>query len=154
MNDPPRQLSTAREALSALPDAQLLAASMVYRTEPQGKKDQPWFHNQVVHLACGARWSATVLLDALLTIEDTLGRQRLGQERCGSRCIDLDLLLFGTELCESKKLCLPHPRMLERAFVLIPLQDIAPELVFSDGRSLQTCLAALAYRLQADCIYQ
>ena len=154
MNDPQRQLAAAWEALIALPDASLLTASPVYKTEPQGKKDQPWFLNQVVHLVCGARWSAVSLLNALLSIEYTLGRRKLGQEPCGPRRIDLDLLLFGNEQCENKQLCLPHPRMFERAFVLVPLQDIAPEMVFPGGRSLRTCLAALSFCLQADCIYQ
>ena len=154
MDDPPRQLTAARQALTMLPDVRLLAASPVYRTEPQNKKDQPWFHNQVAHLACGACWSALPLLEALLAIEAALGRCKLQEERFGPRRIDLDLLLFGTELCKNEQLCLPHPRMFERAFVLVPLQDIVPELVFPDGCSLQSCLAALSYRVQADCIYQ
>jgi len=154
MDNPPQRLAAARNALCTLPDVQLLAASPVYRTEPQGKKKQPWFHNQVAHLTCGSRWSAPALLDTLLAIEITLGRPRRGEARFGPRCIDLDLLLFGTELCNNEQLCLPHPRMFERAFVLAPLYDIAPELVFPDGRSLQSRLAALSYRLQADCIYQ
>ncbi|MCL2123817.1 MAG: 2-amino-4-hydroxy-6-hydroxymethyldihydropteridine diphosphokinase [Desulfovibrionaceae bacterium] len=153
MRNPPRQLAAARAALSALPDVRVLAASPIYRTEPQGKKNQPWFHNQVVRLACGPHWRAQALLDALLAIEAALGRQRPG-EHFEPRCIDLDLLLFGTELCKNEQLSLPHPRMFERAFVLVPLQDIAPELAFPDGRSLQSCLAALSYRLQAGCIYQ
>jgi len=62
MDNPPQRIAAARKALRVLPDVQLLAASPVYRTEPQGKKEQPWFHNQVAHLACGARWSATALL--------------------------------------------------------------------------------------------
>ena len=154
MDNPPQQLAAARSALTALPDVQLLAISPVYRTAPQGIKDQPWFHNQVAHLACGPQWSAPALLDALLALETALGRQRLGEARFGPRRIDLDLLLFGAELCKNERLCLPHPRMFERAFVLAPLQDIAPELVFPDGRSLRICLAALTYRIQADCIYQ
>ena len=153
MRNPPQQLAAARAALSALPDARLLAVSPVYRTEPQGRKDQPWFYNQVAHLACGLRWSAPALLEALLAIETALGRKRSGKA-LAPRCIDLDLLLFGTELCKNKQLCLPHPRMFERAFVLVPLRDIAPDLAFPDGRSLQNCLAALSYRIQADCIYQ
>ena len=154
IKNPPQQLAAARKALVALPGMLLLAASPVYRTEPQGKKDQPWFHNQVLHLACDEHWSARTLLDALLAIEAGLGRQRPGKEALGPRCIDLDLLLFGAELCKTAQLCLPHPRMFERAFVLVPLQDIAPELIFPDGRSLRNCLAALSYRIQADCIYQ
>ena len=153
-DDPLLRLTAARAALAALPGVRLSAVSPIYRTEPQGKKDQPWFHNQVARLVCRPRWFALSLLDALLGIEASLGRQRQLEERFGSRCIDLDLLLFGTELCKSTKLCLPHPRMFERAFVLVPLQDIAPELAFPDGRSPQSCLAALSYRLQADCIYQ
>ena len=154
MDNPPQRLATARSALAALPGVRLLAVSPVYRTEPQGNKNQPWFHNQVAHLACGPQWSAPALLDALLAVEAALGRQRRGEARRGPRRIDLDLLLFGTELCKNERLCLPHPRMFERAFVLVPLQNIAPELVLPDGRSLQRCLAALSYRLQADCIYQ
>ena len=154
MDNPPQQLTTARQALAALPDVHLLTTSPVYKTEPQVKNDQPWFHNQVAHLACGPYWSATVLLGALLAIEVKQGRQRLGQEHFGARCIDLDLLLFGADLCNNEQLCLPHPRMFERAFVLVPLQDIAPELVFPDGRSLQSCLTALSYRIQAGCIFQ
>jgi len=154
MGNPPQRLAAARKALRFLQDAQLLAVSPVYRTEPQGKKDQPWFHNQVAHLACGPRWSAKSLLETLLAIEIALGRRRRGETCLGPRCIDLDLLLFGTELCNNEQLCLPHPRMFERAFVLAPLHDIAPELVFPDGSSLHRRLAALLYRLQADCIYQ
>ena len=152
--NPPQQLSAARKALGALPDVQVMATSPVYRTEPQGKKDQHWFHNQVAHVLCGPHWSAASLLEALLAIEVALGRQRREEERFGPRRIDLDLLLFGTEVGINKHICLPHPRMFERAFVLVPLQSIIPELVFPDGSSLQSRLAALSYRLHADCIYQ
>jgi 2-amino-4-hydroxy-6-hydroxymethyldihydropteridine diphosphokinase len=154
MDNPPQQLATARQALAALPEAHSPAASPVYATEPQGDKDQPWFHNQVVHLACGPRWRAPALLDALLAIEAAMGRQRPEKKSFAPRPIDLDLLLFGSEACMNEQLCLPHPRMFERAFVLVPLHDIAPDLAFPDGRSLQDCLAALSYRLQADRIYQ
>jgi len=154
MDNPPQQLTAAREALTALPDVRLLRVSPVYSTEPQGKKNQPWFHNQVAQLLCGPHWSAPVLLSALLDMERALGRQRAGEERGGPRRIDLDLLLFGAKQCKNKQLCVPHPRMFERAFVLVPLQDIAPELVFPDGSSLQDRLAALSFSLQAGCIRQ
>ena len=154
MDNPPQQLATARQALAALPCASLLAASPVYKTEPQGNKDQPWFHNQVARLACGPHWSAPALLEALLSIEAAMGRQRPEGKCFEPRRIDLDLLLFGTEPCKNERLCLPHPRMFERAFVLVPLHDIAPDLAFPDGRSLRGCLAALSYRLRADRIYQ
>jgi len=154
MDNPPQRLAAAREALIALPDVCLPVFSPVYRTEPQGNKDQPWFHNQVARLTCGTRWSAPALLAALLDLEIALGRQRPEEERFGPRRIDLDLLLFGTEQCKNTQLCLPHPRMFARAFVLLPLQDIAPELVFPDGSSLRSRLAALSCRVRADRIYQ
>jgi 2-amino-4-hydroxy-6-hydroxymethyldihydropteridine diphosphokinase len=154
LDNPPQRIAAAREALLTLPDARLLRFSPVYRTEPQGNKGQPWFHNPVAHLACGTSWSAPALLDALLAAEHALGRQRAGEERGGPRRIDLDLLLFGTEQGKNGQLCLPHPRMFERAFVLVPLQDIAPELVFPDGSSLQSRLAALSCRVQDGCIHQ
>lgn len=95
------------------------------------------------------------MLEGLLKIEQELGRQRDDrQQRFGPRTIDLDLLLFGDCVCETSRLTLPHPRMRERAFVLVPLQDIAPDLVFFDGQSLKTALSALVYELGGNMIRQ
>jgi 2-amino-4-hydroxy-6-hydroxymethyldihydropteridine diphosphokinase len=97
--------------------------SSVYETAPWGKRDQPSFLN-----ACAAidtTLAAPDLLALLLRIEAALGRRR--GEPWGPRTIDLDLLLFGAEVISSPDLVVPHPRLTERAFVLVPLAEIAPE---------------------------
>ncbi len=157
-----RLLAEAAQRLGALPGLQLGRVSPLYRTEPQGLKDQPWFLNQVLALEPDASWSPRRLLQSLLAVEHELGRQRpqpLAEaeetpQRFGPRCIDLDLLLFGNTVCSDSELTLPHPRMRERAFVLVPLYDIAPELVFPDGQTLGAALAGIRYRLIGDCIHQ
>lgn len=153
LDDPPVRLKEACAALAALEHICLAARSPVYRTEPQGNRDQPWFHNQVVALECGTEYSAFDLLAGLLALETRLGRQRTA-DRFGPRRIDLDLLLFGNETCESERLTLPHPRMFERAFVLIPLRDIAPDLVFPDGSDIQQRLDALDFHAQGCTVHQ
>ncbi len=145
-------LRQAREALARLPEARLGSCSPVYFTEPQDVRDQPWFANQVVRLDCGPTWTAQDLLRTLLETEDRMGRVR--EHDKGPRIIDLDLLLFGSQRLASPHLTLPHPRIRERAFVLVPLQDIAPELVFPDGTSLSEALARLSFHVQGSGIYQ
>lgn len=134
------------------------AASRVYHTEPQEKRDQPWFANQVVRVLCRPPVSAPSLLESLLAIEVELGRDRTAgegaPERFGPRVIDLDLLLFGDEVLRTERLELPHPRMAERAFVLVPLVEIAPEATLPDGRTAAEALAALDYALEGDEIRQ
>ena len=96
-----------------------------------------------------------VLLETLLQIESTLGRKREAQShRFGPRVIDLDLLLFGKEERCTEFLILPHPRMYQRAFVLIPLRDIAPELTFPDGKTLLQVLKNLTFRVEGEAIWQ
>ena len=154
LGDPPRKLAAARAALAALPGLTIAKASPLYRTEPQGLREQNWFYNQVLQLACAPDWTARSLLEKLLQLETSLGRMREEVKQFGPRHIDLDLLLFGNEQYAEKKLYLPHPRMHERAFVLVPLYAIAPELVLPNGRTLASCLSALSYNLCGDCIYQ
>lgn len=102
-----------------------LALSSCYRTAPVGKTDQPPFVNAVAH---GIYWgSARALLAELLAVEAALGRQRL--ERWGPRTLDMDLLLFGQELIDEPGLQVPHPRLHLRAFVLVPLMEIAPRML-------------------------
>jgi len=101
-----------------------LARSSCYETEPRGGPPQDWFLNQVVRgdTALGAE----ALLQVLLEVERELGRVRLVEN--GPRLIDLDLLFYG-DLCQrSLELTLPHPRLQDRRFVLVPLAEIAPEL--------------------------
>jgi len=82
-----------------------------------------------------------------------MGRIR-GEVTGGPRVIDLDLVLFGDVVMDSEYLTLPHPRMLERAFVLVPLRDIAPGLVLPDGRTVDQVLAGLSYSLDGRTISQ
>ena len=136
-------------------DLRLDAKSPVYTTEPQGEvTDQPWFSNCVVRFkAASDLWAPEGLLSTLQAVEAQMGRVR-GEVAGGPRVIDLDLLTFGDVVMEGEYLTLPHPRMQERAFVLVPLKDIAPGLVLSDGKTVEQALAALDYSLDGRKISQ
>jgi 2-amino-4-hydroxy-6-hydroxymethyldihydropteridine diphosphokinase len=124
LGNPSQQLLDAIAALATLPKTRVLQRSPFYRTPPWGVLEQPPFINAAVQLDTAL--SAHALLDALLEIETRAGRARA--ERNGPRTLDLDLLhVEGVEL-DDPRLILPHPRMAERAFVLLPLHDIAPML--------------------------
>ncbi len=135
-------------------DIKLVAQSEVYLTEPLGLKDQPWFHNQVVRFEVDPEiWSTEGFFSALLAIEGQMGRVR-SDDRNEPRIIDLDILLYGDMVSDSDFLTLPHPRMRERAFMLHPLHDIAPNLVFPDGETLESALKKLKYRVEGNKIWQ
>lgn len=152
--DSPANLKAAREAINALPGTTLVAASSIYRTEPQGMRDQPFFFNQVIAVECASGAGAEAFLDQLLAAEAALGRVRDEAQRYGPRVIDIDLLLFGGERVESRRLALPHPRMLERAFVMVPLAEIAPDLQMPQGVSPLEALSRIRYEQRGDCLYQ
>ena len=123
LDDPVRQLRKALSALSALPSCRLLRCSSLYRTPPLGPPDQPDYVNGAALLETDL--IPLDLLDALQDIERSQGRRRVG-ERWGPRTLDLDLLLYGTRIIAGERLRLPHPQMHKRAFVLVPLAEIAP----------------------------
>ena len=148
-----QMLARAREAIAALPGAGIIAKSPVYLTEPQGYSEQPWFSNQVIALAVDENWRPPALLAALLAIENSLGRKRDPALRFGPRKIDIDLLLFGDEKSSDPDCVIPHPRMLERAFVLCPLLDIAPQINIG-GRPASDWRAALPYKKAGEKIWQ
>ncbi len=117
------------------------AASSVYETAPWGRRDQPPFLNCCV--AVDTSLAPRELLALLLGVETELGRTR--GEPWGPRTIDLDLLLFGDEAITSADLVVPHPRLIERAFVLVPLAEIAPAARVSPaGPSVREALERLA----------
>ncbi len=118
--------------------AHVVQLSRVFRTPPWGKLDQPDFLNMVVDVRTAL--SGHELLALCLVIETEQGRDRF--EHWGPRTLDLDILIFGDEVSQTPELTLPHPRMWERAFVLVPLADCAPDLVVAD-RSVQEALAEL-----------
>lgn len=126
LGDLQRTLAHAIDALDELPSTTVASRSRFYRTAPWGLSDQPDFINAAVRLHTAL--SPHQLLDALLVIEAAAGRVRDG-ERWGPRTLDLDLLHMDGITLHDRRLTLPHPRIRERAFVLAPLADIAPELV-------------------------
>jgi len=120
------RLSNLRGAIAAFPpELQKLDESPVYETEPWGYADQPPFLNMVLRAATDL--SPHNLLDRLKGIESTLGR--VPSFRNGPRLIDLDILFYDDNVLNTPALIIPHPRLHERAFVLVPLADIAPSLV-------------------------
>ena len=155
LGDPEANLRAAVEALRRLPGLIAGKLSPVYLTEPQGHKDQPWFANQVLELICPAAQDPRLLLQTLLALEIDLGRERAPNTPPNSpRIIDLDLLLLGGLTHFSRDLILPQPLLCERAFVLVPLLDIAPKLIMPDGRPIKTVLSSFDYRVQNGVIYQ
>jgi len=124
LNDPQARVLEAFERLAALPDASLEVRSRLYRSTPLGPQDQPDFVNAVAGLL--TRHSARALLDRLLGIERTMGRDR--GARWGPRVIDLDLIWMPGDIIDEPGLSVPHPAVSERNFVLYPLADVAPHL--------------------------
>ena len=152
--DSAERLAAARAALAALPGVAAVRFSSVYRTEPQGLKEQAFFLNQVGELLCSPELTPEALLNAFLTMEAALGRERTGVARFGPRAIDLDLLLFANERMTTPQLSLPHPRMLDRAFVLLPLAELAPELRLPPGMTVREALGGIRYRFESGTIFQ
>jgi 2-amino-4-hydroxy-6-hydroxymethyldihydropteridine diphosphokinase len=115
-----------RTAISALADAKVHVTriSSFYETEPVDLRDQPWFLNCVVQAETEVE--PMDLLRALRGIESKMGSKKLIPK--GPRLIDLDVLLYGDETIDTPELKVPHPRMLQRKFVLVPLAEIAPNL--------------------------
>ena len=126
LEHPQQQLAQAITALNGLHRCRVLARSRLYHSSPMGPQDQPDYINAVVKLS--TRLGAHELLHALQAIEQSQGRQRNGQ-RWGPRTIDLDILLYGDQLIDSKDLTVPHPGLPHRAFVLYPLWDLDPDLL-------------------------
>lgn len=127
IGNPRRTMARALGLLDARDDIHIRRVSRLYRTPPWGNTDQEWFHN-----ACALVETSLdphELLEVCLEIERQLDRVRT--ERWGPRTIDLDVLLHGDFLSDHADLTVPHPRMTERAFVMVPLSDIAPQAVIN-----------------------
>ncbi|TNF59074.1 MAG: 2-amino-4-hydroxy-6-hydroxymethyldihydropteridine diphosphokinase [Burkholderiales bacterium] len=124
LGDAARTLRDALECLDHTPGIRLVKASSLYRTAPVDASG-PDYLNAVAEVA--TTLTAPGLLAALQAIENAAGRQR--PYRNAPRTLDLDLLLYGSARIDSPRLTVPHPRMWQRAFVLVPLKEIAPEMV-------------------------
>ncbi|HWQ46383.1 MAG TPA: 2-amino-4-hydroxy-6-hydroxymethyldihydropteridine diphosphokinase [Longilinea sp.] len=123
LGDRNANLKAAIQSITA--GSQLLSCSPVYQTKPWGYSDQPDFYNQVIKVQTSL--TPLDLLENVKSIELAIGRQP--SFRYGPRLIDIDILLFGTVILDTPSLSIPHPRLIERAFMLIPLLELDPELV-------------------------
>lgn len=124
MGDPPASMAAALRLLDDTDGIAVSAVSRLYRTPPWGKTDQDWFFNCCAMVE--TMREPRSLLNACLDIERRLKRER--RERWGPRIIDIDVLTFADRKVREDGLIIPHPHMLERAFVLLPLTDIAASL--------------------------
>jgi 2-amino-4-hydroxy-6-hydroxymethyldihydropteridine diphosphokinase len=149
------RLANLQAAVAALaPYVEVQQASQVYETAPWGITDQPCFLNQVVRGR--TRLAPEALLGHLKAVEARLGRQKT--IRYGPRLIDLDIIFYGSLVYVAPELTIPHPRLAERAFVLVPLAELAPELEHPLTRqTMRQMLAPLdvsgvaVFDPQADC---
>ncbi len=129
LGDAKQTLQQALESIAALPDTSQLAVSSIYRTAPV-QAHGPDYFNAVAKISTGL--SAHDLLLRLQAIEQRHGRLRPYQN--APRTLDLDILLYGSDTVDDADLIIPHPRMHERAFVLIPLSELDPELALAQGK--------------------
>ncbi|AKE57776.1 2-amino-4-hydroxy-6-hydroxymethyldihydropteridine diphosphokinase [Citrobacter farmeri] len=137
---PLEQVNAAVNAIREIPESRVVAVSSFYRTPPLGPQDQPDYLNAAVALE--TTLEPETLLDHTQRIELQQGRVRKA-ERWGPRTLDLDIMLFGDRVIHNERLTVPHYDMKNRGFMLWPLFEIAPDLHFPDGISLQQVLTHL-----------
>lgn len=133
LSDPAEQIRLAVAAICKLEQCRIEQVSALYFSRPMGPKDQPDYMNAVLSLH--TTLSAFELLDNLQELENKAGRVRK-DNRWGARILDLDILLFGEDIITSERLIIPHYGMKTREFVLIPLAEIAPDLILPTGEKV------------------
>ena len=138
---PLEQVKAALDAIGEIPQSRVVAVSSFYRTPPLGPQDQPDYLNAAVALE--TTLEAETLLDHTQRIELQQGRVRKA-ERWGPRTLDLDIMLFGDQVIQTPRLTVPHYDMKNRGFMLWPLFEIAPALIFPDGVALAAALKECA----------
>jgi dihydroneopterin aldolase / 2-amino-4-hydroxy-6-hydroxymethyldihydropteridine diphosphokinase len=116
----------ARDRIRELPQSRVVKESSIYESEPHGDA-KTWFANSVLELE--TELEPAELLKRLKNIETSMGRKRVRGKRWGSRIIDLDILLFDKELIDKRNLKVPHPEIPNRRFVLLPMSELAPQLI-------------------------
>lgn len=138
IDQPQQHIFQALDELDCIPETWLKAVSSLYASPPMGPQDQPDYVNAVAEIHTGL--SPMLLLDELQGIENRHGRVR--KQQWGPRTLDLDLLLYGDQIIQERRLTVPHPGIAQRVFVLKPLAEIAPRLIVPSLGSIQTLLAA------------
>ena len=136
LDNPRGHVTRAIQELSQLAHCELLLSSKLYSSKPVGPQDQDDFVNAVVLLV--TELEAHDLLDQLQALEQQ--HQRVRERHWGPRTLDLDILLFGEQCISSSRLSVPHPEMQNRAFVLVPLAELSPELTLPNSTSLRQLL--------------
>ncbi|MBU9710488.1 2-amino-4-hydroxy-6-hydroxymethyldihydropteridine diphosphokinase [Evansella tamaricis] len=140
IGDRHQHLMDAIEQIKLLPGCTVEKLSSVYETDPVGFADQTPFLNMVIKIETSLQ--PEELLNSTQKIEEYGGRTKT--IRWGPRTIDLDILLYNNENIKLKHLEVPHPRMFKRGFVLIPLKEIEPNLIFSDGKPIERYIEELS----------
>ncbi len=131
----------AIEKVSQLPGTRVVRASSLYESEPLGNA-KTWFVNSVIEV--DSVLAPEALLKKLQAIEEAMGRKRVKGKRWGSRIIDLDILLYDQDVIDKRNLKIPHPELHKRRFVLLPLAELAPQVVHPQlGQSVSTLLATV-----------
>lgn len=119
-------IDQAIESIKARRDISLVQVSSMIETDPVGEIEQGAYLNGMIHIQ--TRMEARELLEFMMSVEQSLGRDRSAEQRWGPRTIDLDLIVFGDQVIDEPGLQVPHPRLHERGFVLVPLCEIAPDI--------------------------
>jgi len=140
MDSPAENCNEAADLLNDHPAISISTRSSLYETEPFGKSDQNWFVNSVVEVT--THLSPELLFKACLAIEKKMGRVR--DEKWGPRIIDLDILFYDDFVFKERDLEVPHPGIAERSFVLVPMNEIAPDFVHPKlKKTIETLLAEI-----------
>lgn len=141
LGDRRANLAEAIERTGQLPGTRVVRASSLYESEPLGDA-KTWFVNGAIEL--DTELAPEALLKKLQAIEEAMGRKRVKGKRWGSRIIDLDILLYDQDVIEKRALKIPHPELHTRRFVLLPLAELAPQVVHPQlGQSISTLLATV-----------
>ncbi len=139
IGSPSQHVIAAIQSLGEIQSTRTTSISSLYKSKPVGPQDQDDYINAVVQIE--TELESLALLDGLQAIENEHGRVR--NERWGSRTLDLDILMFGEEIIQNDRLSIPHPEMLNRAFVLVPLAEINPDCVIPGKGLISDLLANL-----------
>ncbi len=135
LSNPKKQVSAAAREIANIAKSTVVVMSSLYLSKPMGPQDQNDYINAVI--AVKTSLPSLALLDALQAIENAAGRERK-DNRWGARILDCDILLYGNEVIDNARLTVPHYGMKIREFVLLPLAEIAPNLLLPDGCSISS----------------